>query len=401
MNSLRAWWHRLLGAFQKERGDREFCAELDAHLQLHIEDNLRRGLSPAEARRQALVALGGVETTKEAWRDRRSLPFLDTLAQDVRFGLRVLRKNPAFTLVVVLTLALGIGVNTAIFSVVNAVLLRPLSFRDPDRLVTLSQTNTARNAQPEDLSPANFLDWRDDAPAFDGLVAMTYWSFDYSGKGEPEAFTGELVTKDFFQLMGVAPALGRAFLPEEYEPGKDRVVLLSHGLWQRRFGGDPAVVGQTISLRDQSYLVVGVLPHDFHLPWIGADREVFAPLAFSPQARQWRTATYLQVVGRLKPQVTLEQARAMLSRTAQRLAKEYPTEDGSVGATLRPLTEEITGRIRPLLLLISGAAGLVLLIGCANVANLLLGRGRLGGRVLAIRASLGAAGGGVVRKLLT
>ena len=401
MRSARAWLYRLFAMRGRERGEREFAAELDAHLQLHIEDNLRRGMSPAEARRQALIALGGVECTKESYRDRRGLPFLDTFAQDVRFAFRMLRKNPVFTAVVVLTLALGIGVNTAIFSVVNAVLLRPLLFREPGRLVTLWQTNTARSAEPGDVSPANFLDWRDDASAFDGMVAMTYWSFDYTGKGEPEAFTGELVSKDFFQLLGVSPALGRAFLPEEYEPGKDRVVLLSYGLWQRRFGSDPAIVGQTISLRDQSYLVVGVLPQDFHLPWIGADREVFAPLAFSPQSHQWRTATYLQVLGRLKPQVTLEQARAMLSRTAQRLAKEYPTENGSVGATLHPLTEEVTGRIRPLLLLVSGAAGLVLLIGCANVANLLLVRGSQRGRELAIRASLGAARARVLRQLLT
>jgi len=399
--TLRVWFTRLAGLIHRDRRDREFSAELDAHVALHTDDNLRRGLAPNEARRQALVALGGIDAVTEAHRDQRGLPFLEGLAQDVRFGIRTLRKNPVFTAVIVLTLALGIGANTAIFSVVHAVLLRPLPFRDADRLVSVWQTNNAHNNELDGFSPANFLDYRDDAPAFDGLVAMNYWSFDYTGKGEPESFRGELVSRDFFQLLGVTPALGRAFLPEEYEPGKEHVVLLSHGLWLRRFGADPAIVGQTISLRDESYFVAGVLPEDFHLPWLGTDREVFAPMTFTPQSRQARTATFLMVLGRLKPDVSLEQARAMLSRTALRLAGEFPTEDGSLGAAIRPLDELMTGRIRPLLLLVSGAAGLVLLIGCANIANLLLVRGSQRRREFAIRASLGAARSRVIRQLLT
>ena len=401
MAALRTILHRIAGMFGRQGRERELDVELEAHLQLHAEDNLRRGMTPADARRAAIVALGGIEPTKEAVRQRRGLPFFDSLAQDLRYSLRSLRKNPGFAAIGVLTLAVGLGANTAIFSVVNSVLLRPLSFREPDRLVGLWQTNTALNAERESVSPANFLDWREAATAFEDIVAMSYWSFDYTGKGEPESFSGELVTQDFFHLLGIAPQWGRAFLAEEYQPGHEHVVVLSHGLWERRFGSDPGIVGQTISLRDEAYTVVGVLPADFHMQWLGKDREVFAPMPLTPQLRLLRTANYLDVLGRLKPGVSLEQAQASLAGTAARLAATYPTEDGSVGVSLLPLAELLVGRIRPMLLLIAGAVGLVLLVVCANIANLLLVRGSRRGRELAIRVSLGAARWRVIRQLLT
>ena len=401
MRQLRAFFLRLAGMSGKEHRDGELSAELESNVELHTQENMRRGMNAAEARRQALIRLGGMEAVKEEYRERRGLPWLEAFAQDVRFGLRMLRKNPGFTAVAVITLALGIGANTAVFSVVNAVLLQPLPFRDPDRLVALWQTNMARGSDRENVSPANFYDWRADSQAFEEMVAMVYWAFDYTGKGEPESFTGELVTEGFFHMMGVSALHGRTFLPEEYKEGHDKVVLLTYGFWQRRFGGDPGIVGKPISLRDEGFLVVGILPPDFHMPWLGADREIFAPMPFTAAMRQMRAAGYLYVLARLKPGVTVSQADTMLQATASRLAKEYPTEDGSVGASVLKLDEQMVHHIRPMLLLVCGAVGAVLLIVCANVASLLLVRGSQRARELAIRVSLGAGRSRVLRQLLT
>jgi predicted permease len=399
MDWLRIFASRIRGLFVKKQSEQELDSEVREHLDHLTNENLQRGMSEPEARAAARRSFGGVEQTKELYRDQRGLPWLDTLFQDFRFGSRMLRKNPGFTAAAVLTLALGIGASTAIFSIVNAVLMRPLSFREPEQLAVVWQNNSRQHIARGRVTPANFLDWQERTRAFSEMSAITYWSFDYTGTGDPESLLGEFVTKAFFGVLGVQAQYGRVFLPEEFEAGRDKVIVISHGLWERRFASDPGVIHQIISLSNHTYTIVGVLPVDFTLPWIGRDREVFAPYVFNNEERQVRSGGYLQVLGRLKPGIPWEQAQADISSIAEQLAHQYPSDDAGVGATIVPLTEQVVGKVRPMLELLLGAVVFVLLIGCANVANLLLARGSSRQRELAIRAALGANRRRLLRQL--
>ncbi|HXW18120.1 MAG TPA: ABC transporter permease [Candidatus Acidoferrales bacterium] len=327
---------------------------------------------------------------------------MQTIWQDLGYGIRILAKNFGFTLIVVLTLALGIGANTALFSVVNGVLLKPLPFRDPDRIVALFE----RRVQFEraSISYPNFLDWQRENRSFEALAAYRPDDFSMTGMGETERVRADMVSADFFPILGVRFTAGRNFSHDEDRMGAAPVALVTAGFWKRKFGSAPDIVGRRVALDGRDYTIIGVLPASFHLSmWNFQDADVFVPIG------QWNDVLFLDrdvamgmdAIGRLKPGVTLAQARADMAGITDRLAAAYPESNVGVGATLTPLRELMVGEIKPFLLVLFAAVGFVLLIACVNVANLLLARSAVRAREFAIRAALGASRGRVIRQLLT
>ncbi len=398
MRRFRELLLRLTGIFRKERRGQDFAAEIDSHLQFHIDDNLRAGMAPAEARRQAILTLGGIETTTQAYREQSTVPILETFSQDLRFATRQLRKNLGFTATAVLMLALGMCASIAIFAFVDAALIKPLPYANPRRLVSV--TETTKGFPRANLSYPDYLDWKKMNKVFDSLDVYNGQSYLLPGSAGAEVVRAERVSDGFFRTLGIVPVLGRDFYAGEDRPNAPKTAILSYATWQNRYAGSKNVIGQTVVLSGIPTVIVGVLPQTFQF----APRntaEFWAPLQATSSCDIRRGCHGLYGIGRLKDGVSVPTALANMAAIAQQLERQYPASNRGQGAIVEPLSEVIVGGVRAIFLTLLGGAGLLLLIACVKVASLLLVRSEGRRREIAVRGALGASRGRLTRQFIT